>query len=413
MTRRTFLYSTIAASLAGSLSALAAEKGRRPRILLRNAWQSMNIGDIAHYLGLLELMEKFKIDAEVRLWPSNLDNGADALLARRFPHVIVVKKKQEIATAFQECDFFLHGSSAGFGAADDAERWHRETGKPFGVIGVTIVGRGDPQKIETASKADFVFFRESISLRKAKNRGCTAPIMAFGPDTAFGVVTLRNDPAATAFMSQHGLEEGKFMCCIPRWRITPHWLIKESHNVDEEKRLRNEEMKEHDHAPLRAAIEAVVRETDLKVLVCHEDQTQIQLGKEMLVDPLPDDVKKRVVWRENFWLPDEALSIYVRSAGLFGNEMHSPIMCIASGIPAVVCRFEEQTQKGFMWHDIGLNDWLFDLDEPDQVERIVPTVLAIAKDPATAKAKAAAAREVVLEKQIEEMETLSKSLARI
>ncbi|RRJ97905.1 polysaccharide pyruvyl transferase family protein [Opitutaceae bacterium TAV4] len=421
MNRRSFLRVTFASSLAGaltlptfakSLTAIGEKKGRPPRILLRNAWQSMNIGDIAHYLGLLELLEKFKIDAEVRLWPSNLGDGADALLARRFPNVIVVSNKKDIATAFQECDFFLHGSSAGFGASEHAARWHRETGKPFGVIGVTLVGRVDQKKIDTASKADFIFFRESISLKKARNRGCTAPIMEWGPDTAFGVVTLRNDTAATAFMREHGLEEGKFMCCIPRWRITPHWLIG-NHKVNEAKRKRNEEMKEHDHAQLREAIIAIARETDLKVLVCHEDQTQIQLGKEILVDPLPDDVKKKVVWRDRFWLTDEALSIYVRSVGLFGNEMHSPIMCIASGIPAVVCRFAEQTQKGYMWHDIGLNDWLFDLDKPDEVAQIVPTVLAIAKDPATAKAKAAKAREIVLEKQREEMAALTKSLARV
>lgn len=412
MNRRSFLRSTFAATLAGSLSALAQEKGRPPRILFRNAWQSMNIGDIAHYMGLLELLEKFKIDAEVRLWPSNLDNGAGALLARRFPKVIVVEKKEAIARAFQECDFFLHGSSASFGAADDAARWHRETGKPFGVIGVTLVG-ADPEKIATANKADFIFFRETRSLERAKKNGCTTPIMAWGPDTGFGVVTLRNDEAAIAFMRKHGLEDGKFMCCIPRWRITPHWLIKEGSTPDEAKRQRNEEMKEHDHAQLRAAIIAITRETDLKVLVCHEDQTQIQLGKEMLVDPLPDDVKKKVVWRDRFWLTDEALSTYVRSVGLFGNEMHSPIMCIASGIPAVVCRFGEQTQKGYMWCDIGLGDWLFDLDKADQVRQIVPTVVAIAKNPAAAKARAAQAREIVLEKQREEMAALTKSLARV
>jgi polysaccharide pyruvyl transferase WcaK-like protein len=92
--------------------------------------------------------------------------------------------------------------------------------------------------------------------------------------------------------------------------------------------------------------------------------------------------------------------------------MHSPIMCIASGIPAIVCRFADQTQKGYMWRDIGLDDWLFDLDKPDETARIAPTVLAMAKDPAAAKARAARARDVVLAKQREEMSALTKSLAR-
>jgi polysaccharide pyruvyl transferase WcaK-like protein len=408
MNRRAFLQSSFAAALAASLPAFGAE-GRKPKILLRNAWQSQNIGDIAHYMGLLELIGKHGVDAEIYLWPGNLDNGADELLARNFPAVHVLKGQEAIDAAFQSCDFFLHGSSSGFGAWKDAARWHKETGKPFGVFGISITST-EPVLIETLSKAAFVFFRESVSLQTAKEHGCTAPIMEFGPDTAFGVVDLRNDAAATAFLKEHGLEEGKFLCCIPRYRWTPIWTIHKNRPFDETKHARNEEMKDHDHAPHREAIAAIVRETGMKVLVTHEDQTQIALGKEMLYDPLPADVKKNVIWRDRFWLTDEALSTYVRSAGLFGNEMHSPIMCISSGIPAVVCRFDEQTNKGFMWHDVGLNDWLFNLDKPEEVARIAPTVLAIAKDPAAAKAKAAAAREVVRQRQERMFDVLRKAL---
>jgi len=84
-----------------------------------------------------------------------------------------------------------------------------------------------------------------------------------------------------------------------------------------------------------------------------------------------------------------------RSAGIFGSEMHSPIMALGNGIPAIVCRFAEQTSKGIMWRDIGLGDWLFDFDDEGDIERVVPTILAFAKDPAAAKAKAATARAFV------------------
>ena len=60
--------------------------------------------------------------------------------------------------------------------------------------------------------------------------------------------------------------------------------------------------------------------------------------------------------------------------------MHSPIMCIGHGVPAIVCRFAEQTTKGYMWQDIGLGEWLFDLDSENDVARIVPTVLNVARD---------------------------------
>ncbi len=134
----------------------------------------------------------------------------------------------------------------------------------------------------------------------------------------------------------------------------------------------------------------------------------MEIGKEMLVDPLPDEVKAKVVWRENYWLTDEALSTYVRSAGLFGNEMHSPIMCIGNGIPAIVCRWKEQTSKGFMWRDIGLGEWLFTLDNEDEIPRIAPAVLALARDPAAAKAKAAKARQFVQQRQRETMAIVKK-----
>jgi hypothetical protein len=94
----------------------------------------------------------------------------------------------------------------------------------------------------------------------------------------------------------------------------------------------------------------------------------------------------------------------------FPNEMHSPIMCIGNGIPAIVCRFSEQTSKGFMWRDIGLGNWLFDLDREEEVRRIVPAVLAMTKDPATAQTKAAQAREFVRRRQRETMALLARNL---
>ena len=408
MDRRTFLRSTFAAALVAALPG-AARAGRPPRVLLRNAWQSVNIGDIAHPLGVLTLLEEFLPEVEVRLWPGEIGNGARELLARRFPKLVILEGKEAIAAAIPECDFFLHGSSSGFAAANDVARWRKETGKPYGIFGISFFGP-KPDTVDLLSGARFVFFRESVSLKVAKDAGCTCPVMAFGPDSAFGVTDVRNEAAALAFLKESKLEEGKFLCCIPRYRWTPYWAIKKGQAFDAVKDKRNRDMEEHDHAPLRAAIAAVTRETDLKVLVCCEDMTQVELGRRMLVEPLPADVKAKVVWRDKYWLTDEAVSTYIRSAGLFGNEMHSPIMCIANGIPAIVCRFAEQTTKGFMWRDIGLDDWLFDLDAEADIARIAPTVLAMAKDPAAAKAKAAKAREVVRARQRETMAVLKRSL---
>jgi hypothetical protein len=216
-------------------------------------------------------------------------------------------------------------------------------------------------------------------------------------------------------MKKNNLEEGKFLCCIPRLRFTPYWKIRNRpFDAEAQKRhARNEEMKERDHTPLRQAIEAIVRQTPMKVLLCPEDMSQMEVGREMIFDKLPADVRARVVWRENFWLTDEALSTYIKSAGLFGLEMHSPIMCIGNGMPAIVCRFAEQTSKGIMWRDIGLGEWLFDFDREDDLQKLTPTVLSIICDPVAGKQKVAKAKALVEQRQRETMSVLGKILAAL
>jgi hypothetical protein len=411
--RRTFL--SHAAALAGAFA------GVQPRrtILLRSSWQTVNIGDIGHTPGVLRLIADHAAGADVRLWPSDVGNGVEALLRRRFPRLVFVRSPDDVRAAFRDCDFLLHGSGPSLVGRADVRRWSEETGKPYGIYGITFPGvygtpdemnRANPIDIEILSKARFAFFRDSISLAFAKDHGVTSPVMGFAPDGAFAA-DVRDEKRAEAFLEAHQLEPGRFLCVIPRTRFTPYWEIAGRNTpFDAGRHARNEAMKEHDNAPLREAITAVIRQTSLKVLVCPEDETQVKLGKEILVDPLPADVKARVVWRDRYWLTDEAISTYVRSAGLFGLEMHSPIMCVGNGIPAIVCRFAEQTSKGVMWRDIGLGDWLFDLDVEADVRAVVPAVVALATDPAAARIKLAKARQFVLDRQRETMAIVASSL---
>jgi len=402
-------------------TASGASATRRPRILLRSSWQTVNIGDIAHTPGLLATLETHLPDAEVTLWPSSVGDGVAEMLARRFPRLTIAANKAAVERAFADSDFLLHGSGPSLVGQKDVARWRDQTGKPFGVYGITLPRtpssataatppEAHARTIDLLNAARFVYFRDSASLELAGELGCRCPVMGFAPDGAFGT-DLRDDARATAFLAARGLEPGRFLCCIPRLRYTPYWAIPEHKKpFDPVKHARNEALREHDHAPLREAIVAVVRETGLKVLVCPEDRTQMAIGRERIVERLPDDVRRSVVWREDYWLPDEALSTYVQSAGLFGNEMHSPIMCVGNGVPAIVCRFAEQTSKGIMWRDIGLGDWLFDLDDEADVRRVPAAVLAMARDPEGARARAAAARAFVAERQRATMQVLAATL---
>lgn len=409
-----------AATIGNPLCFAATAKPKH--ILLRSSWQTVNIGDIAHTPGVLRILEANLPEVQVTLWPSKLDNGVEELLVARFPKLQIAKTSVQLKAAFQHCDFLLHGSGASLVAERDVARWATETQKPYGIYGITLPPKKSSSTQETSvealkktirllSGAEFVFFRDSHSLALAKKLGCSAPVMEFGPDGAFAC-DLRDDTRADAFLAEHDLKTGQFLCCIPRLRYTPYWTIKNL-PFDEVKHARNEEMKEHDHAQLRSAIIQIVRTTDMKVLLCPEDQTQMTVGRELLLDQLPADVKKRVVWRPHYWLTGEAISTYVRSAGLFGNEMHSPIMCIGHGVPAVVCRWAEQTSKGYMWDDIGLGEWLFDLDDPAQTKQVVAAVMEIARDPQQAKRKAEAAKVRVEQRQVETMSVLKNTLSRI
>lgn len=409
LSRRHFLSQTLLATLGATLAATARAEKRPARLLVKSGWQTVNIGDIGHTPGMLRLLGEQLPEVELYLWPNNIGDGVQEILERNFPKVKIVQGSA-VKQAFADCDFLLHGSGPSLVAAKHAQHWAETTGKPWGVAGITYGGTKEDR--EVLGTAKFAFFRDTLSLAKAKEDGIPCPLMEFGPDAAFAT-NLRDDAKATAFLQANQLEEGKFLCCIPRLRYTPYWLIKKGQAFNETRHKRNEEMKEHDHAPLRAAITAVVRETSFKVLLCPEDASQMAVGKENLYDKLPEDVKAKVVWREKYWLTDEALSTYVRSAGLFGLEMHSPIMALGNGVPAIVCRFREQTTKGLMWRDIGLGDWLFDMDEAAEVERLVPTVLALAKDPAAARAKAAKAMQFVQERQKAEMAAVRTELAKI
>ena len=414
--RRAFISQMAAASLGAAV--LGAESSPPKRILLRSAWATVNIGDIAHTPGMLRLLESYIPDAEVVLWPGNVGDGVAELLLERFPKLSIVRGAEDLASAFDSCDFLLHGSRASLGVGD-INRWREATGKPYGIYAVTFPRRESTSPrdlsneqlsdaVEVASAARFIYFRDSKSHEFARQIGVMCPIMAFAPDTAFAC-DLRDPERAEAFLRKHQLEQDKFLCCIPRLRYTPYWRLRGT-PADPVRQRRNDEMQEHDHAPLRKTIAEVVKHTELKVLLCPEDQTQMAVGKELIFDRLPQDVRQRVVWRPDFWLTGEALSTYVRSAGLFGNEMHSPIMCIGHSVPAVVCRWAEQTTKGFMWEDIGLGDWLFDLDDESQVARLTPTVLEIATNPTAARQKAAAARQFVITRQRETMAQVANQL---
>ncbi|ANH81680.1 polysaccharide pyruvyl transferase [Niabella ginsenosidivorans] len=417
--RRTFIKNIGIGGLAMLLPFEALSQKKNSIIILRSSWQTVNIGDVGHTPGVIALLEKYLPDAQVLLWPTDVGKGVEQMLIRRFPKLIILKTEADQDDAIDRADFFLHGSGPSLTGRKELTKWTSRTNKPYGIYGITYPGnyafpadrdKYDPADIPLMSKARFCYFRDSVSLTYAKSKGVNCPEMGFCPDGAFAI-DLRDDTSAQSFLNAHNLQPGKFVCVIPQYRFSPWWEIPEKKlKVDSIKANYNLKYKEHDNAPIREAMIAVARQTDIKLLIVPENETQVRIGKEMLYDPLPGDVKAKTVWRDHYWMTDEAVSTYAMSAGLFGLEMHSPIFCIDVGVPAIVCHFDEQTSKGYMWKDIGLGQWLFDMDKPKDVARITPAVLDMIKNPKAAHAKVVAAQRFVKKRQEETMCVLKQNI---
>jgi len=177
---------------------------------------------------------------------------------------------------------------------------------------------------------------------------------------------IRNDEKGNSFLKANGLEDKKFICAVPRLRYTPYHKFNPNNNGWSAERIKlveetNETYKEADHAKLREAMIAWVRETGNKVLVCPEMTYQVEIIDELLINPLPDDVKPFIVKR-GYWLPDEAASIYAKAHTVLSFECHSPIIAAANGTPCFYLRQPEDTIKGQMYYDLGFNDWVFEIN---------------------------------------------------
>ncbi|HVF28451.1 MAG TPA: polysaccharide pyruvyl transferase family protein [Pyrinomonadaceae bacterium] len=393
MKRRNFLASTLAAVISAPV-VRSAQKQRR--ILLRSSWQTVNIGDIAHTPSMLALLEKYRPDDEVTLWPNPLNPEVEHLLTARFPKLRIAKTKAEQDAALEACDFFLHGSGPGLVGRNEAER-ARKAGKPYGFAGITLSDDELKANRELLGGAKFVFTRDGDSLNALRKADIKGPKTEFGPDATFAL-DLRDDDAAGKLLKEHDLVEGEFLCAIPRLRWTPYWEIHpETVKPNPERSAANEAFADRDHAKLREAIVAWVTETKQRVFLVPEMTYEVARLRPLLYDPLPAVVKPSVAVLDRYWLTAEAASVYARAAAVVSFEMHSPIMAVAAGTPAILLRQPTDTRKGQMWRDVGLESWIFEIEDSTGKD-IAARVVEIGKNLPSARKTAEKARSVARER---------------
>jgi polysaccharide pyruvyl transferase WcaK-like protein len=376
MNRRKFVKNTVltgGALLSSQLNLIASAAGRKkPVIMIVSGWQDINIGDIAHTPGLLALLKKKMPGAKLMLWKKSDSMKVDEMLQRNFLDLKIVHgsfdkellpQNDSLKQAFDEADLFIHGSGPSVVAADWLRCWHKNTGKKFGIFGVTIQNVDEKLK-ELLQEASFIFTRETASIDVLRKSGIAGDHISFAPDATF-CLSVHDESKANVFLSENRLEHRKFICVVPRLRVTPYYKFAGRTGWSDERIRQTEDInlkfKETDHAKLREAMIRWVRSTGNKVLVCPEMTYQVDIMDELLIDPLPSDVKPLILKR-GYWFPDEAASVYAHAHSVLSFECHSPIIAAANGTPSFYLRQPTDTIKGQMYYDLGLNDWVFEID---------------------------------------------------
>jgi polysaccharide pyruvyl transferase WcaK-like protein len=417
-TRRTFV-SAILAALGGS--AIAAD-GSPKRIVLQSAWDTVNIGDIGHTPGTLHILEQHLPQVQVTVWAMKLDERVTEMLKRRFPKVTFLQgnvlgksaKDAELQKAVKECDLFIRNS--GMGQDTTWIKYCRLVGKPYGMYGQSyfktmVSGEKGAENMDLLNNASFIYTRESRTLKMLQEAEVKAPVLEFAPDGCFGIDVL-DDERGLATMKKLGLEDKKFITVLLRTntpkapgvddprpeKLNP--LHPTSKQVEDDQRRA---------AGFRELITKWVQATGNKVLIAPETIKEMGHNKRLIFDPLPPEIQKHVVNLEYFWNADEAASIFARAHTVVCHEPHSPIIALANGTPIIHWFSEFHGLKCWMFEDIGLTDWLLEIDTTP-AETVFQTVMTIEKDYPAAQAKVKKAMDFVHQRQADTMKVARKVL---
>ncbi len=410
----------------GAISGLYAcgikSKSNSPTFLIVSGWQTANIGDIAHTPGLLALIDKYYPDSQYYLWPRDIEGyGVEEMLKKHFPKLKILKTNkpgtedismtEEIKAVFDSCDILLHGSGPHVLEKYKLKLWMENTDKPYGVCGVTVQNIY-PELGEVIKKSDFFFTRETASLSIVRDYLDKPVPLEFFPDATFNL-NIHDEDKALQLIDKFGLDEKEFICIVPRLRYTPYYKIHDYINWDQAKidevNAINDKYKEVDHEKLRKVMINWVRDTGKKVLLCPEMSYQIEIMQELLIDPLPEDIKPYVSRMTEYWITDVAASVYKRAFAVISMECHSPIISVASNTPAFYIRQKEDTIKGQMYYDIGLSEWVFEIDEVDGMQ-IYNQLKKLIDDDQIASEKIAGAYDIINNQYQQSFEMMKKEI---
>lgn len=395
---------------------------KKKAILLQSAWATHNIGDIGHTPGTLRVLEQHLPEVPIILWAAKLDERVTNMLRTRFPKVEIVQgsltgktaKDEALRKAIARADLFMRNS--GMGQDTSFMEFCRKAGKRYGLFGQSyfpdmVEGAGAEGRIAALNGASFIYTRETKTLGILKKAGVKPPILEFGPDGCFGI-DVRDDARGLATMKKLGLEERKFITVQLRTH-TPSFP-----GVDDKRPQKLNPLNptpqmiaddERRAAKYREVITRWVKKTGYKVLIAPEVHKEMEHNKRFIYDGLPAEIQKHVVNLESFWNADEAASVFARAHTAVCHEPHSLIIALANGTPIIHTYSEFHSPKCWMFKDIGLPEWLLEMDETP-VEKMAETLFAIHDDYAGAQAKVKKAMAYVHQCFAGSMKVVKKAL---
>lgn len=396
MTTRRHFIASITAALGGS--AFAAD-GKPKTIVVQSAWDTVNIGDIGHTPGTLRVIEEHLPQVKIVLWAMKLDDRVTAMLKARFPKVTILQgkldgkgeKDEVLRQAIKDCDFFIRNS--GMGQDITHMEFCQQHGKPYGLFGQSffpsmVEGKGAEYRIALLNGASFIYTRETKTLKILQGAGVKPADMQFGPDGCFGI-DVRDEERGLATMKKLGLEDRKFITIqlrtntakLPGVDDTRTPKLNPLHPTPEQ--IADDERRA---AKYRELVTLWVQKTGHKVLIAPEVKKEMEHNKRLIHDLLPPEIQKHVVNLDYFWNADEAASVFARAHTIVCHEPHSPIIALANGTPIIHTYSEFHSPKCWMFQDIGLNEWLLEMDETP-VSEMAETLFAIDADYPAALAK--------------------------
>jgi polysaccharide pyruvyl transferase WcaK-like protein len=394
--------------------------GAGPSILLLSGWNLYNIGDVAITPGFLRLVRRYVPEARVTVLAASYPQELRAYLSRFAPQVGEVdllpmefKGGQALSPALEAAyagaDLLVLNSGMTLSYGYYSHEWDRylprllaflkarELGIPYGIYGHSFDRLDPPADIlyrDVLGRAAFVYTRDSESLALLRGRGVACPEMAFAPDStfAFDLRDGQSEPYADAFLRRHGLQAGRFLAFVPRLDVN---------------RFRDDGREQVHAEQTRDLIVRWVRRTGEPVVIVPEVQRLLETHRALVYDRLPDDVLPLVRYMDDYWMPDEAQAVYARARLVVSAEMHSVILALAAGTPALHPHFAQAGLKQWMLRDLGIQEWLFDQDAVP-TEEIAEAMVAVHADPEGAAARVARAAATIRRRQDETMAVLRR-----